>query len=810
MVIHKQRLIVLAIVAALGAGCGGGGGGGSGGTGSTGGTTPTGNTGGTGTTGGTGGTGGTGSTGGTGGTGSTGGTTDTGCTTPGTDASGAAATWTSVKWGGGGYVTGLIYHPTSAHVLYARTDIGGAYRWDETSKSWTPITDGLGFSATESRFHGIESIALDPNNDQLVYMMTGMYTFEGNGRIYISSDRGTTWTHYDVPFAMGGNNGGRPLGERLMVDPNKPSTLFFGSRMAGLWKSTDSGKTWAQVTSLSSVTMTSAQAKDGGIETVLFDTSTKGTGTATQTIYVAIAPDYVAAAGLSSNLYKSTDGGASWAPVTTPVSGFIPHMVRGVDGTIYVPFTQGSGPSIAGPSKLYKFDGTQFVLLNSVDFGGAGAGYGGLSVYGSGATARIVLGVANTWGFGQVVQLSDDGGAHWKEIELGMPGGTGGGWVDDIEIDPSNPDHISHVHGGGIMETLNASAATPTWSDAVTNLEETATLALVTPPAGASYKFVNSAGDIGTWVQTDLATKPTKAPTSQWSSGNAADVAWSDPNYIAGAGVANWSGAKGFGFWSGDGGATWSNFATLPAGALDNTGGAASLVVTSRSNVIWAPANSVPSYTTNSGATWTATDLPVLPSVANGWDRGYHLAADRKNASKVYAYDSGGATWGTAGKVYVSNDGGHTFTLSAGSKSANLAPNAFWTTSMVVNPNAEGDLWLTDGNAVYHSTDSAATWTKLSGFATVAGSGTTGQAQAASAIALGKAKAGASYSAAVYVVGTRSGVWGVWRSDDGGATWSRFNDDTHQYGGIGAIAGDWNTYGRIYFSGTGRGLIYTN
>ena len=92
----------------------------------------------------------------------------------------------------------------------------------------------------------------------------------------------------------------------------------------------------------------------------------------------------------------------------------------------------------------------------------------------------------------------------------------------------------------------------------------------------------------------------------------------------------------------------------------------------------------------------------------------------------------------------------------------------------------------------------------------MAGSGTTGQAQAASAIALGKAKAGASYSAAVYVVGTRSGVWGVWRSDDGGATWSRFNDDSHQYGGIGAIAGDWNTYGRIYFSGTGRGLIYTN
>jgi hypothetical protein len=53
-------------------------------------------------------------------------------------------------------------------------------------------------------------------------------------------------------------------------------------------------------------------------------------------------------------------------------------------------------------------------------------------------------------------------------------------------------------------------------------------------------------------------------------------------------------------------------------------------------------------------------------------------------------------------------------------------------------------------------------------------------------------------------------VWGVYRSDDGGTTWTRFNDDAHQYGGIGVIAADQNLYGRIYFSGTGRGLLYTN
>ena len=47
-------------------------------------------------------------------------------------------------------------------------------------------------------------------------------------------------------------------------------------------------------------------------------------------------------------------------------------------------------------------------------------------------------------------------------------------------------------------------------------------------------------------------------------------------------------------------------------------------------------------------------------------------------------------------------------------------------------------------------------------------------------------------------------------SRDGGATWARFNDDAHQYGGIGNLAGDWNTYGRIYFGVTTRGVLYTN
>jgi len=55
-----------------------------------------------------------------------------------------------------------------------------------------------------------------------------------------------------------------------------------------------------------------------------------------------------------------------------------------------------------------------------------------------------------------------------------------------------------------------------------------------------------------------------------------------------------------------------------------------------------------------------------------------------------------------------------------------------------------------------------------------------------------------------------NGVWGLYRSDDGGDTWSRMNDDQHQFGGMGNLAADQSLYGRVYVSGTGRGLLYSN
>lgn len=54
-----------------------------------------------------------------------------------------AAEWQNVRFGGGGgFVPGIEFHPTAPGVAYARTDIGGIYRWN-SDDSWTPITDKI-------------------------------------------------------------------------------------------------------------------------------------------------------------------------------------------------------------------------------------------------------------------------------------------------------------------------------------------------------------------------------------------------------------------------------------------------------------------------------------------------------------------------------------------------------------------------------------------------------------------------------------------------------------------------------------------
>ena len=140
--------------------------------------------------------------------------------------------WKSVPIVGGGFVDGIVFHPEAPGVRYCRTDMGGAYRWDAASNQWTPLLDWI--SLDESNLQGVESIAIDPQNPQNVYIACGTYTSSSNGAILCSYDGGRTFARVDVPFTMGGNENGRGNGERMMVDPQNGNIIYMGTRLHGL------------------------------------------------------------------------------------------------------------------------------------------------------------------------------------------------------------------------------------------------------------------------------------------------------------------------------------------------------------------------------------------------------------------------------------------------------------------------------------------------------------------------------------------------------------------------------------------------
>ena len=83
-------------------------------------------------------------------------------------------TWKSVQIVGGGFVDGFVFHPTAKDVLYARTDIGGAYRRDAKTHRWEPMLDWVPYA--DLNLMGVESIAVDPSDANKVYLACGTYT----------------------------------------------------------------------------------------------------------------------------------------------------------------------------------------------------------------------------------------------------------------------------------------------------------------------------------------------------------------------------------------------------------------------------------------------------------------------------------------------------------------------------------------------------------------------------------------------------------------------------------------------------------
>jgi len=684
--------------------------------------------------------------------------------------------WSNVVIKGGGFVSGIITSPVLPGLIFARTDVGGAYRSDPVNRRWMPITDGLG--RNEGNLTGIESIAPDPVDPHRVYIAAGQYLTAGNGQILSSDDMGRTWARHAIAAAMGGNVNGRSMGERLAVDPNLPSTLYFGSRTSGLWKSTDYAQTWTAVGSFPSVGAgnCSGVGISCGLTFVVFDPRSGSSGSPTPVIYVGVGTTTEPA------LYRTIDGGATWEAVAGQPSGLMPHhAVLDRCGNVYLAYNDWAGPNDikAGVVWRHNIDSGAWTEVSPPKRGG---GFGGISVDAANPGTLIVT-TMDLWSPDQIYRTKD-AGATWTGIGSGAQRDDAGakwlywhgsdvtatGWMGDVEIDPFDPAHVLYVTGQGIWSSNDVTAAdsggATHWRFDDDGLEETVPLDLASPPAGAP--LLSGVGDIAGFRHVDLGVSPPDGMFGDPIFGNTTslDFAEAAPAIVARVGTSSASGGA-RGAYSTDGGATWTPFASAPAGS---TGSGSIAVCADGSTFVWSPQAqaSTPSYSRDRGVTWTASA---------GLMGGMRLSADRVNPAKFYA--SG------RGRTMVSTDGGATFVqVTAPATGRPRTPFG-----------VEGDVWLVASTGLFHSQDSGTTWAQVA------------QVNAAAAVGFGLAATDKTYPA-VYLSGSVSGTWGIYRSDDAGATWLRIDDPEHQFGYVNHVTGDPRRYGRVYIGTGGRGILH--
>jgi len=736
---------------------------------------------------------------------------------------GPSYAWTNVKIVAGGYITGLYFHPTQQGLMYARTDIGGAYRWGPNDKQWVPLLDFT--SRADNNWAGVEALGLDPTDANKLYLAVGEYdaSWAGNGAMLISADQGATFKTVPLSFKNGSNEPGRGTGDRIAVDPNLPGTIYFGTRDAGLQISTDSGNTWKRVTGLPVTTSNpdGGWTESDGVVSVLPIRSSGSSGSATPAVYAVLAGTGTAATSLG--IYVSTDGGStastwtavagqpSFATAATPLAPLQAKL--GPNDSIYILYGDDAGPNVMTTGQLWKFvpgsnwtSGTwaQITLPNQALTVNDSNGYGGIAVDPSHAGYLLLSTLDQYWATGDVIYYSTDDGATWRDVSShrtpGLPYSvspnlathddslapwngttntlTTGNWVTALAIDPFNQDRAMYGTGGMIWSTDHLTEAAPSasstgvvgWTIGANGVEETAVQGLWAPPSGTTI-LLSSIGDVYGFAHQDLTTSPQRNFSNPGATPTSMDFEQNTPTTVVRV-TDGTDGATPLGVISTDGGQTWTAFASVPSGTK---GGGNIAIAPDGSSMIWATEDtSFVWYSKDHGNTWTAS-TGISPQA--------QVVSDRVKAGVYYGFSNG--------KLTISIDGGATFTtLQSGLPADGV---------LSVLPDAQGDLWLAGQGSGLYSNSGSSTAPNLAAVSNV---------QDAYHLGFGKAAPGSS-RLTLFLDGQIAGQWGLYRSTDSASSWIQINDAAHQWGGIGVVCGDMRTFGTVYL-GTegGRGIIW--
>jgi photosystem II stability/assembly factor-like uncharacterized protein len=327
-----------------------------------------------------------------------------------------------------GRVVGFAVHPKDRAHYFVAVACGGVWKTTNSGTTWTPVFDNEGS-------YSIGCVVMDPKNPNVVWVGTGENNSQrsvgyGDG-VYKSTDGGKTWANV-------GLKGSEHIG-KIVIDPRDSDTVYVAAQGPlwgpggdrGLFKTTDGGKTWNKVLSISDNTGVTDLVMDRRNPDLLLAASYQRR----RHVWTLIN------GGPESALYRSTDAGKSW----TKVRSGLPAEEMGRIGLAMAP---------TDPDMIYA-------IVEAADKKGGifrstdrGVTWEKRNPFDSQAQyySHLVVDPANKeriYAMNVFVQVSDDGGRTLRPLSMRSV------HVDchTLWIDPANPSYYLLGCDGGIYES---------------------------------------------------------------------------------------------------------------------------------------------------------------------------------------------------------------------------------------------------------------------------------------------------------------------------------------------------------------------
>jgi photosystem II stability/assembly factor-like uncharacterized protein len=346
----------------------------------------------------------------------------------------------------GGRTVAISGMPHQPNVFYMAAVNGGVWKTTDFGNTWNPLFD-------EQPTGSVGALAVAPSNPNIIYVGSGeglqrpdLSTGDG---IYKSTDAGKTWTHLSLRDAQ--------QIAAILVDPKDPNRVFIAAlghpygpnAERGVFRSTDGGQTFQKAL---------YKDENTGAADLAFDPANA------QTIYAVlwaarVAPWEIRSGesfnSAGSGVFKSTDGGSSWRPLTKG----LPSAEDGV-GRIGIAVSHSEPNRIYATAEARKNagvyvssdSGESWKLVNSDRrIGGRGPGAMGIAVA---PDNPDVIYVANT-----TTWKSTDGGKTF----VGLKGAPGGDDYQRIWISTENPQIIALSSDQGAVISVNGGATWSSW-----------------------------------------------------------------------------------------------------------------------------------------------------------------------------------------------------------------------------------------------------------------------------------------------------------------------------------------------------------